>query len=66
MLFSIVGVFATFFGQSVVDYVVKKYKKDAIVILVIGFIMAVALVLMTFAGVQKVMAGAAIGFTGLC
>ena len=29
LLFSAFGVFATFLGQTAVDYVVKKYKKDA-------------------------------------
>ena len=48
------------------DYIVKKYKKDAIVILVIGAIMAIALVLMTYAGIMKVANGAPIGFSPLC
>ena len=48
------------------DYVVKKYKKDAIVILVIGAIMAIALVLMAWAGITKILAGAPIGFSPLC
>ena len=61
-----VGLASTFFGQSVVDYIVKKYKKDAIVILVIGAIMAIALVLMTYAGIMKVANGAPIGFSPLC
>jgi len=43
-----------------------RYKKDAVVVLIIGAIMALALVLMTFAGVSKVLAGAPLGFGGLC
>merc|ERR1711998_165169 len=60
------GLFATFFGQSVVDYIGKKYKKDAIVILVIGAIMAIALVLMTYAGVMNILNDAPVGFSPLC
>ena len=61
-----VGLFSTFFGQSVVDYIVKKYKKDAIVVLVIGLIMTIALFLMTYAGIKNIMNDAPIGFSPLC
>ena len=44
----------------------KKYKKDAIVVLVIAFIMAVALVLMTTSSVLKMLSGAPYGFSSLC
>mmetsp|Transcript_19922 Transcript_19922/g.37153 ORF Transcript_19922/g.37153 Transcript_19922/m.37153 type:complete len:530 (-) Transcript_19922:50-1639(-) len=66
IVFSCCGVLATFLGQSVVDYVVKKYKKDAIVVLVIGFIMMVALVLMTYDGVMQIIYATSFGFTRLC
>ena len=44
-----------------------RYKKDAIVILVIGVIMIVALVMMTAVGIEKLIAGGEpIGFTSPC
>ena len=66
ILFASCGVVATFLGQSVVDWVVKKYKKDAIVILVIGAIMIIALFLMTYDGVMQVIYSTTYGFTELC
>ena len=42
--FAGIGVVATFFGQTAVDFAVRRYKKDAIVVLVIGAIMLLALV----------------------
>ena len=66
VLFASCGVVATFLGQSVVDWVVKKYKKDAIVILVIGFIMVVALFLMTYDGIMQVIYATSFGFSSLC
>merc|ERR1712039_1056858 len=66
-LFALVGLLSTFFGQSFVDYMVKKYKKDAIVVLIIGFIMLIALLLMSFAGVKDFLMDAeAHGFKPLC
>ena len=44
----------------------KKYKKDAIVVLVIGAIMMIALVLMTYEGVNEVVIVGFKGFTSLC
>merc|ERR1712232_513509 len=38
-LFAFVGFLSTFVGQTLVDYVVKKFKKDAVVVLIIGVIM---------------------------
>ena len=63
---AIIGLVSTFVGQTVVDYIVKKYKKDAIVVLVIGAIMVIALILMTYAGVVRIINGADMGFTSLC
>ena len=66
LLFSCFGVFATFLGQTAVDYVVKKYKKDAIVILVIGAIMIIALVLMAYNGIMQMIYAENYGFSPLC
>merc|ERR1712113_277017 len=52
-LFATVGVISTFVGQTLVDFVVKKFRKDAIVVLIIGVIMLIALVLMTLAGLRE-------------
>ena len=49
-----------------VDYVVKKYKKDAIVILVIGAIMIIALVLMAYNGIMQMIYAENYGFSPLC
>ena len=64
--FAACGLFSTFLGQSAVDWVVKKYKKDAIVILVIASIMLIALVLMTYDGVMQVVHATTYGFSPLC
>lgn len=65
-VFGVIGLISTFVGQSVVDYLVNKYKKDAIVILVIAVIMAVALVLMSISSIFKIVSGAPFGFSTLC
>ena len=44
----------------------RKYKKDAIVILVIASIMLIALVLMTYDGVMQVVHATTYGFSPLC
>jgi hypothetical protein len=49
-----------------VDFLIRKYKKDAIVILIIGVTMVVALILMSVAGVIKLVEGAPVGFASLC
>ena len=59
------GLVSTFIGQSVVDRLVKRYKQDGIIVLVIAAIMVIALILMTVAGVQKAMT-AAPGFHPMC
>ena len=64
--FAACGLFSTFLGQSVIDWVVRKYKKDAIVILVIASIMLIALVLMTYDGVMQVVHATTYGFSPLC
>ena len=64
--FAACGLFSTFLGQSAVDWVVRKYKKDAIVILVIASIMLIALVLMTYDGIMQVVHATTYGFSPLC
>ena len=64
--FAACGLFSTFLGQSVIDWVVRKYKKDAIVILVIASIMLIALVLMTYDGIMQVVHATTYGFSPLC
>ena len=49
-----------------IDWVVRKYKKDAIVILVIASIMLIALVLMTYDGIMQVVHATTYGFSPLC
>lgn len=66
IIFACFGVLSTFLGQTAVDYVVKKYKKDAIVVLVIGAIMCIALVLMTYDGIKQIIYSSNYGFSGLC
>lgn len=66
VIFACFGVISTFLGQTVVDWVVKKYKKDAIVILVIGMIMLIALVLMTYDGIKQIIFAPDQGFNALC
>jgi len=64
--FAVLGVFSTFAGQTVVDYFIRKYKKDAIVIVIIGATMVVALVLMCVAGVIKLLGDVPTEFASLC
>ena len=64
--FAACGLFSTFLGQSVIDWVVRRYKKDAIVILVIASIMLIALVLMTYDGVMQVVHATTYGFSPRC
>ena len=45
-LFSFVGLVSTFLGQTVVEYLIKKYTQDSVVILAIGAVVAVAMILM--------------------
>jgi hypothetical protein len=48
-------------------FVLFRYKKDAVVILVIGVVMVVALILMATVGALKVVQGGeSVGFVSLC
>ena len=64
--FAACGLFSTFLGQSAVDWVVKRYQKDAIVILIIASVMLIALVLMTYDGIVQVVYAVSYGFSPLC
>ena len=63
---SLLGLLATYLGKTVVDFLVKKYKQDAIVVLLIGAVMAVALALTSVVGVLDLVAGASAAFHPLC
>lgn len=66
-LFATVGLLSTFVGQTVVDYLVRKFKKDAVVVLIIGAIMLIALVLMAAASLRQAFSEAeSFGFKPLC
>ena len=64
--FAALGIVSTIAGQTLVDWLVRRFKKDAVVILLIGAVMGLALVLMTGAGLVKLVAGAPTGFGSLC
>jgi len=64
--FVIPGKSLLLFNGRVTCQQVRKYKKDAIVILIIGAIMLAALVLMTMTGIAKLVAGAPLGFAPFC
>lgn len=65
--FAAVGICSTFLGQSVVDWFVKKYNKDSVVILVIGGIMWLAVAVMVAAGAYVTFQpGTDNGFQELC
>lgn len=65
-LFSFVGLVSTFLGQTVVEYLIKKYKQDSVVILVIGVVMVVAMILMALVGIMNIINGAPSSFSPLC
>jgi uncharacterized membrane protein YfcA len=66
ILFGFIGMLATIFGQTAVEFVVKKYKQDAIVVVVIGVVMLVAMFLMGAVGILNIAAGAPTAFASLC
>jgi uncharacterized membrane protein YfcA len=65
-----VGVLATLVGQTVVDMIVKKYKRASIIILTIAIVIIIATVLMMTAGIIKInhdiQQGRPVGFKSFC
>eukprot|EP01006_Ploeotia_vitrea_P013093 TRINITY_DN34392_c0_g1_i1.p1 TRINITY_DN34392_c0_g1~~TRINITY_DN34392_c0_g1_i1.p1 ORF type:complete len:551 (+),score=296.05 TRINITY_DN34392_c0_g1_i1:31-1653(+) len=64
------GFVATFLGQTVINHLVKKYKRASIIIIVIALVIGVATVLMVTAGIinleQDLKAGKSMGFVDFC
>ena len=65
-LFAAVGLVSTVLGQTVVEGLVRKYQQDAVVVLVIGAVMVVAMGLMAAVGLLNVANGAPFTFGSLC
>lgn len=60
-------ILATFVGQTVVDYVLRRWKRSSLIVLSIAAIIAFSLVMMTVVGIKDILAdiqrGADMGFT---
>jgi hypothetical protein len=65
-MFAAIGVMATYFGQNVVEFMVKKYKQEAIIVIIIGVVLLVAMLLMSAVGILNVAGGAPVGFGKMC
>jgi hypothetical protein len=65
-LFVAVGLTSTLAGQTVVEALVRRYKQDAVVVLVIGLVMLLAMALMGVTGILSIVGGAPTGFGSLC
>ena len=70
IFFALLGLVATFFGQTVLDYLVKKYNTTSFIVFSIALVMIIAVILMAVAGILRIVAevesGAGGGFTALC
>ena len=68
--FACAGLVATFIGQTVLDYLVKKYKTTSFIVFSIAAVMVIAVILMAIAGIIRIVAevesGQGGGFTPLC
>ena len=69
-LLFIVGIASSVFGQFVLGFFVKKYRKQYLITMVIGSVIGLSSVFMGVSGIirtlQKYDAGESLGFTGLC
>jgi uncharacterized membrane protein YfcA len=69
LFFSVIGFFATFFGQTFLNYLVKRYKTKSFIVFSIALVMIIAVVLMTTVGVLRIIEeqerGGG-GFSSLC
>ena len=65
-----IGLVATFFGQWVVDGMIKKYNRASVIVFAIALIMIIATILLGYTGGQVVYnqaeAGSSFGFRPLC
>ena len=70
IFFALMGFVATFFGQTALDYLVKKYNTTSFIVFSIALVMIIAVILMAVAGVIRIVAeienGTGGGFTALC
>lgn len=65
-VFALVGVAATLFGQNVAEYAVRRYQQEAIIVVLIGVVLLVAMVLMGAVGILDLVDGAPAGFGPIC
>eukprot|EP00941_MAST-03F_sp_MAST-3F-sp1_P000373 g373.t1 len=68
--FATLGLFSTYFGQKFINYLVRKYNTTSFIVFSIALVMFCAVVLMTVAGVtrviQDIQKGENLGFSQLC
>jgi uncharacterized membrane protein YfcA len=68
--FAAVGLVTTFFGQWVVDGMIKKYNRASVIVFAIAAIMVIATVLLGYTGIEKVIRqvdnGSSLGLKPLC
>mmetsp|Transcript_22566 Transcript_22566/g.36203 ORF Transcript_22566/g.36203 Transcript_22566/m.36203 type:complete len:512 (-) Transcript_22566:26-1561(-) len=64
--FMAVGIVGTFVGQTLVNYMVKKFGRTSVVIFAVATIMALAIVLMSVNGVMSLMRGVSFAFAPPC
>ena len=69
LAFGALGLVATFVGQTLLTYLVKKYQTTSFIVFSIAAVMVLAVLLMTLVGVQEIQAEVAsgrLGFAPLC
>jgi uncharacterized membrane protein YfcA len=70
LFFAFLGLVATFFGQTFLDYLVKKYNTTSFIVFSIALVMIIAVILMAIAGIIRIIGeienGTGGGFTALC
>lgn len=70
LFFACLGLVATFFGQTFLDYLVKKYNTTSFIVFSIALVMIIAVILMAIAGIIRIVGeienGTGGGFTALC
>ena len=69
LAFTIVGFIATFFGQTALNYLVKKYNTTSFIVFSIALVMIIAVLLMAVAGIIRIVdevENGGGGFSSMC
>jgi uncharacterized membrane protein YfcA len=69
LFFALLGFIATFFGQTFLNYLVKKYNTTSFIVFSIALVMIIAVILMAIAGIIRIVVeveSGGGGFSSLC